>query len=190
MSLPARIAEWAGTGTTYYVDQATGNDSRTEAQAQSESTPWLTIQKAIDAYVLPGTGHVRILVKNGTYRKTGDASGTQATVTLSALGARSPTSTKVLHILNYPGHSPVVQEPAYTGATPQSAERHGFWYDDSSVKYVRVRGFEVTMNTPSCTQHQGFRIDNGVVDVEIDQCHIHHWRCPGATSSGRSWDRA
>ena len=36
-------------GATYYVDASTGNDSRTAAQAQSESTPWRSIAPAANA---------------------------------------------------------------------------------------------------------------------------------------------
>ncbi len=32
---------------TYYVSDAAGNDSRTEAQAQSSATPWKTLQKEV-----------------------------------------------------------------------------------------------------------------------------------------------
>jgi hypothetical protein len=184
-SLPARLAEWAGAGNTYYVDGSAGSDSYTEAQARSESSPWKTIQKAVNSYVLPASGHVRILVKNGTYRAAGNAQAVQATVTFQNLGARTPTASKVLQLMAYPGHSPVVQEPPYAGTTPGSAERHGFWFGDTSTRFIRVRGFRVTMNTPAMNQTQGFRIDSST-DIEIDQCEISGWRSAAVGNNPRA----
>src|SRR5687768_6005402 len=142
-NIPARIADWAGVGTTYYVDDAIGSDSNTETQAKNEATPWKTIMKAVNTMVIPATGHVRILVKNGTYRAAGNSNAVQATVNFFSLGARTPSAAHVLIIEAYPGHSPVVVEPAYTGASPTTSERHAFWFDDASAHHIRIRGFEV-----------------------------------------------
>jgi hypothetical protein len=51
--------------TTYYVNVSGGNDSRTPAQAQSASTPWLTIGRA-EALGVPTAGTC-IQVAAGTY---------------------------------------------------------------------------------------------------------------------------
>ena len=184
-SLPARIAEWSGTGNTYYVDAAAGSDSYTEAQARNESTPWKTIQKAVNSYALPASGHVRILVKNGTYRAAGDSNAVQATVTFANLGSRTPSAGSVLNLMAYPGHSPVVQEPPYAGSTPGNAERHGFWFGDTSARFIRVRGFRVTQNTAAMNQAQGFRIDSSS-DIEIDQCEISGWKSAAVGNNPRA----
>ena len=184
-SLPARIAEWSGTGNTYYVDASSGSDSYTEAQARNESTPWKTIQKAVNSYALPASGHVRILVKNGTYRASGDSNAVQATVTFENLGSRTPSAGSVLNLMAYPGASPVVQEPPYAGSTPGNAERHGFWFGDTSAKFIRVRGFRVTQNTAAMNQAQGFRIDSSS-DIEIDQCEISGWKSAAVGNNPRA----
>lgn len=184
-SLPARIAEWSGTGNTYYVDASSGSDSYTEAQARNESTPWKTIQKAVNSYALPASGHVRILVKNGTYRASGDSNAVQATVTFQNLGSRTPSAGSVLNLMAYPGASPVVQEPPYAGGTPGNAERHAFWFGDTSAKFIRVRGFRVTQNTAAMNQAQGFRIDSSS-DIEIDQCEISGWKSAAVGNNPRA----
>lgn len=45
--LPIRIRNFAKTGSLYYVDNATGLDSRTPDQAKDPSTPWKTIAQAL-----------------------------------------------------------------------------------------------------------------------------------------------
>ena len=135
--------------------------------------------------MLPSAGHVRILVKNGTYRAAGNANAVQATVRFGNLGTRTPTAANVLHLLAYPGHTPVVQEPPYAGGTPGSAERHGFWFADASAQFIRVRGFRVTMNRQTMNQTQGFRIDAST-DVELDQCEIAGWKSAAVGSNPRS----
>lgn len=57
---------------TYYVNSATGNDSRSAAEAQNESTPWLTIQTALDT-VTTGTQHT--IRCTGTFAESGGAWG-------------------------------------------------------------------------------------------------------------------
>lgn len=52
-------------GATYYVDASTGNDSRTAAQAQSESTPWRSIAPAANAARAGDT----VMVAPGVYRE-------------------------------------------------------------------------------------------------------------------------
>jgi len=184
-SLPARLAEWSGTGNTYYVDAAAGSDTYTEAQARNESTPWKTIQNAVDSFAPPASGHVRILVKNGTYRAAADANAVQATVTFGNLGSRTPSAGSVLNLMAYPGHSPVVQEPPYAGSTPGNAERHSFWFGDTSARFIRVRGFRVTQHTQAMNQAQGFRIDSSS-DIEIDQCEISGWKSAAVGTSPRA----
>jgi len=61
---PKLDVTWAIYGPAYYVNDAIGDDTRTEVQAQSPSTPWKTIQHALDN-VPPGP--CRILVDDGTY---------------------------------------------------------------------------------------------------------------------------
>ncbi len=46
----------------YYVDDSIGDDSRTPAEAENISTPWLTIQKGADNVV---AGDIKITAING-----------------------------------------------------------------------------------------------------------------------------
>jgi hypothetical protein len=186
-NLNPSIPGWDGVGTTYYVDAAAGSDANTETQAQTEGTAWATMQHAAENFEFPLVGDVRILVKNGDYEEPASSAGSAATVKLTAMGARSPSSDHVLHILNYPGHTPRVLKPGITGGTPGSSERHGFWFDDSSVKYVRVSGFDVDgEGSGTCNQHQGFRIDAGVHHVDVSRNEIHGWESAAVGTNPRS----
>lgn len=66
VNLPARIAE--STGAIYYVDKEHGSNSYSPTQAQSASTPWQTIQYAIDNIPNPTTvgGGPKIMVRGAT----------------------------------------------------------------------------------------------------------------------------
>lgn len=188
-NVPARIADWVGVGTTYYVDAAIGSDSNTETQAQSEATPWATIMKAVNTMIIPATGHVRIRVKPGTYRAAGNANAVQATVNFFSLGARTPSATHVVIIEAYdPDDPPIIEEPSYTGGTPNTSERHGFWFDDSSAHHIRIRGLIVRPNGSAVplNQCQGFRIDATTTDIEIEKCTIYGWNTSGGGTQPRS----
>jgi hypothetical protein len=51
---------------------------------------------------------------------------------------------------------------------------------------VRVSGFDVELVTPSCQEHQGFRIDSGVSFVDVSGNEIHGWRSAAVGSNPRS----
>jgi hypothetical protein len=53
-------------GTSYYVDAAAGDDSRTAEQAVNPATPWKTIQRAVNSAYSTDT----VLVMPGIYRET------------------------------------------------------------------------------------------------------------------------
>lgn len=61
-ALPTRLPFSTG-GNTYYVDSSLGSDSRTATEAQNPSTPWLTINKAINTVPLAGS----IIIAKGTF---------------------------------------------------------------------------------------------------------------------------
>ena len=56
---------------TYYVDPATGNDANTEAQAQSASTPWATIQTGALPKLDASAEAVTVYIANGTTEDVG-----------------------------------------------------------------------------------------------------------------------
>ena len=77
--------------TNYYVNAATGNDSRTSTQAQSSSTPWLTIGKATTGSSVFGPGTC-VNVAPGTYAED----VTMANSSGTAGNANSATGNAVL----------------------------------------------------------------------------------------------
>lgn len=66
-SLPSRLPFSSGVA-TYYVNASTGDDSRSAAQAQSPSTPWRTINKAVNTVTAAGS---IIELADGTYQAVG-----------------------------------------------------------------------------------------------------------------------
>lgn len=171
--LRPRIAQ--STATTYYVDDANGDDSRTEVQARSEATPWKTIQKAIDSYVLPGSGGVLILVKNHAgsgYQKTTGSGTLMATMDFTNLTGRVPSASNVLTVKNYPGHRPVVLQ-----STPGTVENNAMRANSGSTsKYIRVQGFEFIGDDANVASDSGgtalIGINNGD-HIEIYDCILH-----------------
>ncbi len=163
MALPARIAE--STGTAWYVKPASegGDDSRTQAQAQSESTPWATIGHAISTIPdLTGiTGGAKILVYSGTYSER-IQHGTTNT-------ARNGDATHVLTIEGYGPTRPILQYVAAQGDC-LSFYGEGAWLAD----YIRWRNFEIkgynhTANGAGVTLYTAGHI-------EVDRCLIHDHR--------------
>jgi hypothetical protein len=132
---------WSHAPTTYYVDQATGDDSRTAAQAQNQSTPWQTIQKAADAM----WGGDMVLVGPGTYREQvipAYAGGLGAPITFQARDTQNQpivdgseivsTSWTLVQITDFAGNQHSVYKatidwlPAavYQGSTRMFASQH------------------------------------------------------------------
>lgn len=74
---------------TYYV-ATTGNN----ANDGSETTPWLTVKKAVDTMVAGDTTYIR----SGTYIETAEVRFT-----------RSGSSSAPIRLANYPGETPVIQ---------------------------------------------------------------------------------
>ena len=72
---------------TYYISASGGNDTRTKAQAQNSSTPWLTIQHCANNAVAGDT----CLVAAGTYNEivstVNDGTGVNNMITFHATGA-------------------------------------------------------------------------------------------------------
>ena len=107
---------------TYYVSTATGNDSRSTAQAQSISTPWQTIGKAAATMVAGDTVYIRA----GTYAER-------------LLPANSGTAGAWITYAAYPGETVVLDGNSFTSA---SAAWWGMTV--ANDRYIRVRGLQFT----------------------------------------------
>jgi hypothetical protein len=112
--LQGALAAPQGVVGTFYVNVATGNDTRTTTEAQNPSTPWKTISKALSDQVAAGS---TIRVAAGTYNAAnGETFGTWGIsgITLSGAGATTTTidaGGTVGQILNIgPSDSPSVVE--------------------------------------------------------------------------------
>lgn len=110
---------------TYFVDRAIGNDSRTNAQAQSQLTPWFSIRKCASASPPLQPGDVCLVKPTGIYSEpiTFNVSGTAAApITYKAFSGR-----------------PVIDlNPGGTGANGGFERLHFY-----KAGYIVWEGFEV-----------------------------------------------
>lgn len=156
-SLPTRLA--APTTTYVYVDQSIGSDSNTRVQAMSESTPWLTVQKALSSVVAGDT----IRVKNGTYSPPGGFGGsTQYRHEASIAG----TSVLPITLEAYPGHKPIIQSSSDASAgNPTSALK--ILATCAYFRVGRYSGYSTT--TRLIFQRQSTnKGNNQVIDISAD----------------------
>jgi len=100
---------------TFYVDRVKGNDANTASQAQSASTPWKTIKRALSTAV----GGDTVLVKPGTYME-------------SVESKRDGTATALLTLRSFTAGAAIIQPPSGT---------NGFFISHS---YHVIDGFGVT----------------------------------------------
>lgn len=171
---------------TYYVDAASGSDATSEATARDNpSSPWATIQKAIDTFAFPASGDVAIRVrKTGVYQAS-DAGGVQGTVVISGKGT---SSTQWLIVMaDNPAQRPVVR--ISSGST---AAQHDAFQIGSGQRYVIIDGFEIdSVGRPGPTS--GSNDGTGVYvagpasgasssNIELWNLWIHHLQlAPNAT---------
>lgn len=104
------------TGATYYVSDATGNDTTGDG---SVGNPWKTIQKAVDTVVAGDT----ILVKAGTYAEN---------VVITTSG----TSNNYITLRNYQSDLVTILPPVLTS----SREDTGI---STNADYIRIKGFRI-----------------------------------------------
>lgn len=170
-ALPPRLAE--STGTVYYVDNTTGNDSRSEGQAQNEATPWATIQKAINTITAQNhTGGPKVMVK---------ATGTPYSEHLQDARPSGRQGTAA-HMLTFEGYG---GRPQVSPSSPSQnylchVYRSGSYYGG----FIRFKYFEfgpfVRDNAGGIT---GFYLDGSPTHVELDDVVIRD--LAPATSVGR-----
>lgn len=149
---------------TYWVDQSIGSDSRTTTQAQSESTPWATINKCATASPALVAGDF-CLVKNGTYNPG------LMTITTSGSAVGGPITYKAA-----PGHSPIMDfNPSGTAATGSVV----MLMIGNNVGYVTVEGFEIR------DSWQGVRCETLCHHIIIRKNRIHDtWDTAVGSMSG------
>ena len=97
----------------------TGSDSNSYVQAQSESTPWLTIQKAVDTVVAGDT----ILVYDGTYAEN---------IVLGVSG----TAGNYITLTFAPGNTPVLSKQA----GPSTRMVYGNGATGTPISYYKIIG--------------------------------------------------
>lgn len=171
--VPTRLAE--STGTVYYVDNTTGNDSRNETQAQNEATPWATIQKAINTITVQShSGGVKVMVK---------ATGQPYKEHLQDArpSGRQGTAAHMLTIEGYGGRPQVIAPDTPTQNYLCHVYRSGSFYGG----YIRFRNLEFG---PFARDNAGgitcFYLDGSATHVEFDDVVIHD--ITPVTSTGRA----
>ncbi len=141
---------------TYYV-ATTGSDSADG----SETTPWLTVKKAVDTMVAGDTTYVRA----GTYTETNEVRF-----------ARSGTQSSPIRLANYPGESPVIQ----FSDRENGNHRISIWNSagqNVAVGWVTIEGLTIT------NASVGIRIYSGN-DITIKNNKIHNNRFHGILGNG------
>lgn len=144
-ALPTPLA--ASTGQAFYV-ATTGNDANPGTQTQ----PWKTIQKAMNALQSGQIAYVRA----GTY----ETGGTFGTSNDSQFWSANCSATGPCSILAYPGEQPII---------------HGWIKITGS--YLRLSGFIIegplSTDVTSCTERRAMQIEfSGGHDVEISHNEI------------------
>ncbi|MDZ4711190.1 MAG: hypothetical protein SGI89_02565 [bacterium] len=157
---------------TYYVNAATGNDNRSPVQATNISTPWLTVQKAIDnASVVSGDN---IVVAEGTY------SGFNLTKRVTVIGAWKGGTPTVNTIF-----TSTVSLLATGGNSSSRMFLKNLRVASTSGDAIDVRQSYVTLENVFATATtaagvNGMRINGAIVnDVLIESCNFN-----GSTYSG------
>lgn len=115
--------------TTYYVGNTTGaSDSNTAVQAQSVSTPWLTIQHSVNSMAC---GDTLIVISNGQYVQNADATfpffaNCEQTTTVEGqnLAKLAPAGYRTNPVIDSPNYGKL--QFAYQGWLFQN-EVHGAW---------------------------------------------------------------
>lgn len=142
--------------TTYYVSTA-GNNSN---DGLSESSPWLTVKKAVDTMVAGDTTYVR----GGTYTTTG-------VIQFSVTG----TASAPIKLLNYPGELPII---TYTS----SAAGNGILIQNAlgftrAIGWITIEGFELSNG------YDGIKWYN-LHNSTISNNYIHHHANQGILGNG------
>jgi hypothetical protein len=116
-------------GASYYVDGAHGSDSYSTLQAQSVSTPWRTIQHALDvvgALAAGGTAGPTIFIRSAgsVIDDPGPGSSTPYTSQYLYVGGLW-TSASPLTITNYPGERVLINSSFISGNYASNVRIHG-----------------------------------------------------------------
>lgn len=144
---------------TYYVERSIGNDSRTPAQAASESTPWRSVARCADSGLKPGDV---CSVKNGTYTE-------DLHIKVSGV-AGSPITFR-----NYPGHRPLLDfgdlsAPPWTTTFKRIVIGLS---GQTPARYVTIEGFEIYRG------YDGVKCNQYCDHIILRDLVIHHSRFQG-----------
>lgn len=169
-SLPARIAE--STGTVFYVDNTTGSDAYTESQAQSESTPWATIQHALNTITPQNhTGGPKVKV-----RATGVPY--QEAIEWAPGSSRQADATHILTVEGYGGR-PQLKPPV---SSPPDWMIHVYKSGSYYGSHIRFRNLELLdFVQTSGGGIVGMYADASAQYIELDQIYAHNIGPLGST---------
>jgi hypothetical protein len=149
-NLPAELPD--PTGTTYYVDPVGGSDTGGNG---STSSPWRTLQQAVNVGFSTTPSNKRIRLRTGDYGTSG--------VTTHSVSGKNATATQPWLIEADTGHSPRI--------------RGQLNFDNSSygkMKNVAVRGVPPTGVTNTLTRFYNGSHDLQFVDVELSHSGDHN----------------
>lgn len=151
---------------TYYVNSATGNDARTPVQARNVSTPWLTVQHAIDnAAVVAGDN---IVVAEGTY------SGFNLTKRVNVIGVWKGSNPATNTIF-----TSTISLSAPGGNSAQRMALKNLRSTSASGDAIDLRDGYVTLENVSATATGtngiGLRFNNAALkDILIEACNFNN----------------
>ncbi len=133
-ALPARLPR--SIGASYYVDGAHGSDSRSRLKAQSVSTPWRTIQHALDvvgALAARGRRGPTIFIRSAgsVIADPGPGSSTPYTSPYLYVRGRWPAASP-LTITNYPGERVLINSEFISGSYASNVRIHGSFVNGRS----------------------------------------------------------
>lgn len=147
---------------TFYVNASTGNNSNTSVQAQNISTPWLTVQYAIDNIdVLNGDN---IVVANGAY------AGFTLSKRLTIIGAWKGSNPTVNTVFNS-----VVFLVAPGGNSAERMVLKNLRVDGSGENGVDIRSSYVTLENVFVTNSVLSAVilnQNNLQDILIESCNL------------------
>jgi Right handed beta helix region len=144
---PVVVAPPVNNSRTFYV-ATTGNDANTLAQAKNVSTPWKTIQKAVNSI----TGGDTVIVMGGIYNET-----------VSVANTASGTAAATTFIKAKDGETVIVDGGV---ANPNSAVvRWVSQFNINGAQRIKIQGIKVQN-----ANWYGFRVENNSSFITIDGC--------------------
>jgi hypothetical protein len=171
-ALPTRLPTTSGAGGTYYVDPVAGDDTRSSAQAQTRSTAWRTINKALAT--VPTAGAI-VKVLPGTFQAGAAGTATPINVTGRLFSTSDPLT--------------VMAETPLTVTLQPTQVQNSYGVLLRSTAGIRIQGF--VFDPITVAGSQVFQSNVVIYDssrVEITGCEFHPAGEKGIMISGGPTD--